>query len=215
MRNRPSYYAVLPATVRYDKRLPPAARLLYAELTALASKEGYAWPTNTFLADLFDVSPRTVKRWLELLEELGYLTRCLEDGRRLYVADRGGTKMSRGGDKNVPPGGDKNVPHNTTRVNSKKEQGGDPFLDDCGWESYLEWRRAELDKPYRTEEGEARAAARLRNLAGDDPVKARVILEHCMANRYQGIFAPKTFNHDRPQDLRRAVQDADRAGLLD
>ena len=219
MRNRPSYYAVLPAAVRYDKRLPPAARLLYAELTALASREGYAWPTNAYLAELFDVDTRTVKRWLEQLEELGYLTRCHRDGRRLYVdLPQGGAIMSRGGGKNVPLGGGNNVPHNTTSKNNKKEQGeADPFMEAIHdrWQEYLQWRREELGKGYRSIVGTRRAFERLRTLASDDPSRAAVILEHCMANRYQGIFAPKTFNHDRPLDLRRAVQDADRAGLLD
>ena len=219
MRNRPNYYGVLPATVRYDKRLPPAARLLYAELTALASYEGYAWPSNAYLAELYDVDTRTVKRWLEQLEELGYLRRALDDRRRLYVGlPRGGAKMPLGGGNNAPPRGGKNAPHNSTRENTKKEQGGaDPFtvaIHDR-WQDYLQWRREELGKGYRSFIGARRAFERLRSLADGDPVQAAVILEHCMANRYQGIFAPKSFNHDRPQDLRRAVQVADRAGLLD
>ena len=37
----PSYYAVLPAKVRYDPDLPPNAKLLYAEITALAGEHGY------------------------------------------------------------------------------------------------------------------------------------------------------------------------------
>ncbi len=219
MRNRPNYYAVLPATVRYDKRLPPAARLLYAELTALSSREGYAWPTNAYLADLFDVDRRTVKRWLEQLEELGYLTRALDDRRRLYVGlASGGAKMPPGGGKNAPLRGGKNAPQNITRENNQTEQGViDPFSQAIHgrWQDYLQWRREELGKGYRSIIGTRRAFERLRTLADGDPVQAAVILEHCMANRYQGIFAPKTFNHDRPKDLRRAVQDADRAGLLD
>ncbi len=220
MRNRPNYYGVLPATVRYDKRLPPAARLLYAELTALASYEGYAWPSNAYLAELYDVDTRTVKRWLEQLEKLGYLTRALDDRRRLYVGlPRGGAITPPGGGENAPQRGGKNAPQNITSKNSKKEQGGaDPFAQsiDDRWQDYLQWRREELGKGYRSIIGTRRAFERLRTLADGDPATAAVILEHCMANRYIGIFAPKTFNnHDRPKDLRRAVQDADRAGLLD
>ena len=37
---RPGYWAVLPATVRYDKTLRPNAKLLYAEITALADANG-------------------------------------------------------------------------------------------------------------------------------------------------------------------------------
>lgn len=37
---RPGYWAVLPAKVRYDKTLRPNAKLLYAEITALADARG-------------------------------------------------------------------------------------------------------------------------------------------------------------------------------
>jgi hypothetical protein len=222
MRDRPNYYAVLPATVRYDKRLPPAARLLYAELTALASKEGYAWPSNSYLAQVFDVERRTVIRWIQQLVELGYLTRDASNRRRLYVGapmpNTAVTQMSLGVDENVTTRGDKNVTHNTTSTNTIMEQeASDPFTGAIHdrWQEYLQWRREELGKGYRSIIGTRRAFERLRTLADGDPVQAAVILEHCMANRYQGIFAPKTFKHDRPQNLRRAVQDADLAGLLD
>ncbi len=35
---RPTYYAVLPATVRYDNALSEFQKLLFAEITALADK---------------------------------------------------------------------------------------------------------------------------------------------------------------------------------
>ena len=36
--NQVNYYAIIPATVRYDKELKPAEKLLYSEVTALANK---------------------------------------------------------------------------------------------------------------------------------------------------------------------------------
>ena len=36
--NQISYYAVIPATIRYNKELKPAEKLIYAEITALANK---------------------------------------------------------------------------------------------------------------------------------------------------------------------------------
>ena len=35
----PTTHAVIPATVRYDLVLPPAARLLYGEITALCAQQ--------------------------------------------------------------------------------------------------------------------------------------------------------------------------------
>ena len=37
---RPGYWAVLPASVRYDETLPPNAKLIYAEIAALAQIDG-------------------------------------------------------------------------------------------------------------------------------------------------------------------------------
>ena len=42
----PSYYAVIPASVRYDERLKANEKLLYGELTALSQKDGFAFASN-------------------------------------------------------------------------------------------------------------------------------------------------------------------------
>ena len=40
-KEQPNYYAIIPATVRYDTNLKYAEKLLYGEITALANKNGY------------------------------------------------------------------------------------------------------------------------------------------------------------------------------
>ena len=39
--NKPSYYAVIPAEVRYDNELSADEKLMYGELTCLTSAYGY------------------------------------------------------------------------------------------------------------------------------------------------------------------------------
>ena len=39
--NQVSYYSVIPATVRYDRRLKAAEKLIYGEITSLTNKKGY------------------------------------------------------------------------------------------------------------------------------------------------------------------------------
>lgn len=70
---RPGYWAVLPAKVRYDKTLRPNAKLLYAEITALADARGYCWATNSYLAELFGIAARTVSDLVKNLADRGYI----------------------------------------------------------------------------------------------------------------------------------------------
>ena len=72
---KPSYYAVIPASVRYDKNLNANAKLLYGEITCLCNKEGYCWASNSYFASLYGVSSRSITNWLNSLEENGYITR--------------------------------------------------------------------------------------------------------------------------------------------
>lgn len=72
---KPNYFAVIPATVRYDSRLPKGAILLYGEITALSHKDGTVWATNSYFARLYGVDSTTVQRWLTALEKCHYITR--------------------------------------------------------------------------------------------------------------------------------------------
>lgn len=68
-----SYYAIIPANVRYDENLPPNAKLLYGEITALCNSEGYCWASNKYFAEMYGVSPITISRWINLLASKGYI----------------------------------------------------------------------------------------------------------------------------------------------
>lgn len=68
-----SLYSVIPARVRDDRELRPNAKLLYGELSALAQAEGYCWASNAYLAEIFDLAPKTVEALLRQLRDRGHI----------------------------------------------------------------------------------------------------------------------------------------------
>ncbi len=69
----PSYYAIIPAFVRYDNRLSANMKLMYGEITSLANKEGICWATNKYFAELYNVTKETVSFWINTLIKFDYL----------------------------------------------------------------------------------------------------------------------------------------------
>ena len=69
----PTYYAVIPANVRYDSRLKANEKLLYGEITSLTNKYGYCYATNKYFADLYSVSQTSISSWIKNLINFGYL----------------------------------------------------------------------------------------------------------------------------------------------
>lgn len=68
-----SYYAIIPANVRYDSRLTANAKLLYGEITALCNEKGYCWARNSYFSELYGVSKTSISKWISQLIEYGYI----------------------------------------------------------------------------------------------------------------------------------------------
>lgn len=83
----PSYYAVIPAHIRYDKNLIPNAKLLYGEITALSNKFGYCVATNIYFAKLYETTEKTIISWLNSLKDIGVIETTLVNGRdrKIYI----------------------------------------------------------------------------------------------------------------------------------
>lgn len=93
-KEQPNYYAIIPATVRYDTNLKSTEKLLYGEITALANKNGYCYAQNKYFADLYNVTAVSVSRWISSLQELGYIKTEIKRNknkeivsRNIYIAD--------------------------------------------------------------------------------------------------------------------------------
>lgn len=131
----PSYYAVIPANVRYCKDLEANAKLLYGEITALCSQYGYCWATNQYFADLYSVDSRTIRRWIESLIKNEFIQveisgDSFNSKRKIFIVF--GNQKSLTADINVQKdelkksllrtkmsgGEDKNVHHSITCINT-------------------------------------------------------------------------------------------------
>ena len=72
---KPNYYAVIPAEVRYNKKLTPNSKLLYAEITALCNMNGKCTASTEYFCKLYEVSRVSIQKWLKTLEDNGYIKR--------------------------------------------------------------------------------------------------------------------------------------------
>lgn len=131
----PGYYAVIPAQVRYDDRLSGKAALLYGEITALASAEGYCWASNSYFAELYHVQPATIRNWIKDLEDCGHIRREeLRDPetneliqRRIWIVNPPSYFLPPSGEKTTDPPSQKqhqnNIDYNITPYSPPKGDG--------------------------------------------------------------------------------------------
>ena len=83
-RQKKSYYAIIPANVRYDKRLSTYARLMFGEITALCNEKGYCWASNSYFAKLYEVTPQAISKWVKKLAECNYIeVKYKREGKRI------------------------------------------------------------------------------------------------------------------------------------
>lgn len=74
--NKIGYYAVIPATILFNKDLKANEKLLYAIITILSNKEGYCFASNKYLSNLLNAQPHTISKWVSNLKDKGFV--CLD-----------------------------------------------------------------------------------------------------------------------------------------
>lgn len=122
MLEKPNYYAIIPADIRYDKTLKDKAKFLYAEITALCNKDGYCFASNKYFAELYGVRKETISRLLNDLKNKGYIEIKIEydettkaiKRRLIYLL----TKISIPIDQTINEPIDQKVKENNTSINN-------------------------------------------------------------------------------------------------
>lgn len=136
MKECPNYFAIIPANVRYDKDLRPNEKLLYGEISALTGATGYCFARNKYFAELYGVSERVIRKWINDLAGKGYIkvvytykNNTMEiDKRMIKIGEgtpQGGNLTRQGGNKSSTPPGtfiptppEQKFHHNNTSINN-------------------------------------------------------------------------------------------------
>ena len=126
MEEKPNYYAVIPANVRYDNDLRANEKLLYGEITALAQKTGECWANNKYFSELYEVQPNAIATWIRHLKEKEYILVDYEySGREIAkrIIKIGGIQKDNTSYSKRYKGGIQKGEENNTSINntSKKE----------------------------------------------------------------------------------------------
>ncbi|QDP61883.1 MAG: hypothetical protein GOVbin8074_12 [Prokaryotic dsDNA virus sp.] len=72
MKDKPTFWAVIPANVRYAD-ITPNAKLLYAEITALQQMNGECYASNRYFSKLYNKNKVTISRWIKELRDKGLI----------------------------------------------------------------------------------------------------------------------------------------------
>ena len=102
-KQKPAYYAVIPADVRYDEHIPPNAKLLYGEISALCNSAGVCTAGNEYFAENYGMTDRTIRGLIRALDDAGYIkTEIVRssggqvEGRNIYLASAYLSKIMNG-----------------------------------------------------------------------------------------------------------------------
>ena len=138
MEDKPNYYAIIPAEVRYDINLKDKAKLLYGEITSLSDKNGYCYATNKYFADLYGVTTTTISLLINNLIDKGYIEREIiyKDGTK-EILNRY-LKIVKGGYlKNFKEGTQKNLKENNTSINNTSNNKKEIYKESWDCDSYV------------------------------------------------------------------------------
>jgi len=97
--SQPNFYAIIPASVRYDETVCSSAKLLYGEISAMCNTEGYCWAENNYFANLYGVNSVSISRWISQLVKGNYITTELNKAegntRKIFIQDAAVTLLTK------------------------------------------------------------------------------------------------------------------------
>jgi len=141
---KPNYYAIIPADVRYSKKLTPNAKLLYAEITALCNMNGKCTASTKYFATLYNVSKTSIQNWLKILDDNNFITRhnIFKEGSQ-EILSRHIKLVKTPPQKNLRDNNNININNNNTTYSNSKVRFKKPTLDEV--KNYCILRKNNID----------------------------------------------------------------------
>lgn len=119
MINKANYYAVIPATILFDKDLSPIEKILFAHISVLSEKDWYCFASNWYLWEQIDRTPCNVSKILSKIQKKWYISIFQDGTKRLIYLEIGVVKNDKGGCQKWQGGVVKNDKHNIEEFNIK------------------------------------------------------------------------------------------------
>ena len=195
MNERPNYYAIIPASVRYDNELRPNEKLMYGEITALSNSTGECWASNNYFAELYDVTPQAVSGWINDLKRKGYIeVDILYKDNTKEIKNRiiriVSTKVCEGINKSLIGGKQKFKDNNTRKNNTRDNKYSD--VPDYLLPAFMEWAemRKAIKKPITSKTTVTRALNKLYGMT-DSKSKQIAIVEQATDKNWLSFWPLK------------------------
>ncbi len=85
------FYIVIPSIVRYSKQLNANEKLFYSDLLNECNSEGHCTTSNSYFAELLNVSKSTISQYISSLQNAGFIISKIDKNngnhRRIYICD--------------------------------------------------------------------------------------------------------------------------------
>ena len=197
-----------------------AKKFVLVKLADNANDDGVCWPSYDHIADMCEMSRRTVIRHIAELEKMGLIsvrTRKGAEGNKsnVYQLNLASVNLSPPSDKQrmevvtqdhhpsdpmTPESINEPVIEPINKKNTKKDSVEGSLIPDgkhpknlnlTAWASWLDYRRKVLKKPYKSERGERAGVTKLLNVSGGDLVLQQKIVDQSLDGEWQGFFPLK------------------------
>ena len=117
---KPNFYAIIPANVRYCERLTPNSKLLFGEISALSDKTWFCYASNAYFWKIYWVSNRSISFWISNLEKEWFIQIIQNEitWKRLIKMFVGVEENFLGVGRKLPGGQEENFQHNNIIINT-------------------------------------------------------------------------------------------------